>query len=245
MDIQAIKEWFDRPRSAMFTRAGRVIELYYQFHPRTVFLKTLPMHANVVDIGAGDGSLSVFKAWPKPKRLDLKLFAYALEKGAHFDKFEGYEIGDWNAAAPEFGGRLFDAIVCAHFIEHIAEPDTFVEWSARKLTAGGRLYLEWPSVHSLDLPSRTSLNDVGVSMVISRYDDDCTHQRGIPDRGRICDALRNRGLEIEQEGVIRLPWIEEQLMAKFKNGDDPFPRQAAYWSKTRWAQFVVATKPQA
>lgn len=243
MDIQAIKEWFDRPRNATFVRAGRVTELYYQFHPRTAFLKMLPMDASVVDIGAGDGSLLFFKAWPKPKRADLKLFAYALEKGASFGKFEGYEIGDWNAAPPEFDGRRFDAIVCAHFIEHIAEPDTFVQWAARKLMPGGRLYLEWPSVHSLDLPSQPSLKDAGVPLVISRYDDDCTHQRGIPDRGLICSALRDRGLQIEQEGLIRLPWIEEQLMAKFKNSDDPFPRQAAYWSKTKWSQFVVAAKP--
>ena len=243
MDIRAIKEWFDQPRNGMFMRAGRVVELYYQFHPRTVFLKTLPMRSHVVDIGAGDGSLSSFKTWPKPKRTDLKLFAYAMEEGAHFDKFEGYEIGDWNVAPPEFDGRLFDGIVCAHFIEHIEDPDTFVEWSARKLAAGGRLYLEWPSVHSMDLPSLHDLKGAGVPLVISRYEDDCTHQRAIPDRERICSALRDKGLEIEQEGLIRLPWIEEQLMGKFKNSDDPFPRQAAYWSKTRWSQFIVAAKP--
>lgn len=242
MDLAAIKEWFDRPRKAT-VGAERAVELYFQFHPRTAFLKTLPHHACVVDIGAGDGSLSVFKAWPEPARTDLKLFAYSIEKGEHFDKFESYEISDWNVAPPSFGGRKFDAIVCAHFIEHIADPATFVEWSAQKLEAGGRLYVEWPSVHSMNLPPLASVRDAGVPLIISRYEDDNTHQHSIPDRGQICSALRSAGLEIEHEGLIRLPWIEEELMANHRDADDPFPRQAAFWSKTGWSQFVIATKP--
>jgi len=36
--------------------------------------------------------------------------------------FEHYEISNFEETLPDFGGMLFDSIICSHFIEHVANP---------------------------------------------------------------------------------------------------------------------------
>lgn len=240
MNTEAIVDWYRRARKSNIS-PGQAQELYFQFHPRTAFLKMLPADAKVADIGAGDGSLSVFRKWPSPSREDLRLYAYSIEKGERFDQFEAYEISDWNQAPPEFGGVEFDAVVSAHFIEHIDEPASFAAWLARKLKPGGRAYVEWPSDASLSLPSKHDLAHAGVDLVISRFDDDGTHQI-LPRREDVERFVREAGLAISAAGVVRLPWLEEELMAHFRDAGDRFPSQAAFWSWSGWCQYLIIEK---
>jgi len=238
---EEIRDWYQQKRRPELPES-RVMELYFTFHPRTAFLKTLPADAVVADIGAGDGSLSSLLGWPSPARRDIRLHAYALEKGALFDRFESFEIGDWNAAPPEFSGRRFDALLCAHFIEHIGDPASFIAWAARKLVPGGRVYLEWPSPASLELPPVAELKALGVDIMISRFDDDSTH-RDLPATEDVVTACARHGLVVEGRGIVRLPWIEEEMLAHFRNDKDPFPRQAAFWSRTGWSQYLLLRQP--
>lgn len=233
-----IRAWFNKARQPKLDK-DRVAQLYFTFLPRTAFLKTLAPGSEVVDVGAGDGSLSVFRSWPEPNREDLRFYAYSIEKGRYFDDYIGYETSDWNVSQPEFDGKSFDAIVCAHFIEHIKDPESLVLWAARKLRKGGRIYLEWPSANSLTLPPRTELERLGVPLIISRFDDDGTHQV-LPDGDVIADALRNSGFAIESRGIIRLPWLEDELLGHHKDAEDGFYRQAAFWSYTGWSQYIIA-----
>lgn len=243
MDKEAVIEWYRRNRTPKLA-AGQVMELYFQFHPRTSFLKTLPSDASVVDIGAGDGSLSIFRNWPAPKRQDLRMYAYSIEKGERFDDFEAYEISDWNKAPPDFGATAFDAIVSAHFIEHIDDPATFVTWAGRKLKPGGRAYIEWPSAQSLTLPGKRTLAPSGVDLMVTRFDDDPTHQ-ALPERETIVRLASEAGFKIETSGIVRLPWFEEELMAHFRDAADRFPSQAAFWSWSGWCQYLILEKPAA
>lgn len=229
--------WFKKTRIATLDK-DRVAQLYFTFHPRTVFLKTLGLASEVVDIGAGDGSSAVFRSWPEPKREDLKIYAYSIEKGAYFDDFSGYELSDWNLSQPEFDGKCFDAILCAHFIEHIQDPVSLVRWARRKLRSGGRIYLEWPSANALSLPPRAELEALGVPLIISRFDDDGTHQ-ALPDGDAIAEAMRDNGFRIEARGTIRLPWLEDEMLSHGKDEMDGFYRQAAFWSYTGWCQYIV------
>lgn len=238
LDSDEICAWFNKARQPTLEK-DRVAQLYFTFLPRTAFLKTLAPAAEVVDIGAGDGSLSVFRSWPEPNREDLRFFAYSIEKGRYFDDYNGYELSDWNVSQPEFDGKRFDAVVCAHFIEHVQDPASLVRWAARKLRKGGRIYLEWPSASSLALPSRGELEKLGVPLIISRFDDDGTHQ-ALPDGDAIADAMRNCGFSIEARGIIRLPWLEDEMLGHHKDSEDGFYRQAAFWSYTGWSQYIVA-----
>lgn len=238
MEIDEICRWFDKERSPKLGKDS-VAQLYFTFHPRTAFLKTLPSDSEVVDIGAGDGSLSIFRSWPEPIRSDLRLYAYSIEKGKLFDDFSGYEISNWNIDQPDFDGKRFDAVVCAHFIEHIEDPLSLVAWAARKLRKGGRIYLEWPSPNSTSLPARAELEERGVPLIISRFDDDGTHQE-LPDGDAIVNAMLENGFKLESRGIVRLPWLEDEMLGHYRESEDGFYRQAAFWSYTGWAQYVVA-----
>lgn len=236
-----IEAWYHKLRSPRLS-SSKLSELYHTFHPKMAFLKMLPRSAVVADIGAGDGSLSSIRRWPAPARSDLQLHAYALEKGQAFDEYVSYEIGDWNEAPPEFGGLSFDAVVCVHFIEHIDDPVTFCNWLGRKLVPGGRAYIEWPSSRSIDLPSKHLLKDAGVELTISRFDDDKTHQR-LPNMDGIIESMKAAGLSIEAQGIIRLPWLEDEMMANAEGVDASFNRQVAFWSATGWSQYLVVHRP--
>lgn len=241
IDLQRIRDWWQQPRTPRLP-PDRAMELYFTYHPRTVFLKTCPAGARIVDVGAGDGTSQVFRKWPSPERPDLRMYAYSLEKGAHFDAFDGFETSDWNVSPPEFPGLEFDALLCAHFIEHIADPASLANWAARKMKPGARVFLEWPSPASLHLPAKRALADAGISLVISRFDDDDTH-RELPDADAIAASFNAEGFSIEARGVVRMPWLEDEILARHRDDADRFPAQAAFWSWTGWSQYLVLRAP--
>lgn len=242
MDIESLVAWFRQDRSARLPRQ-RAIENFYLYLPRTAFLKTLKANARVLDVGAGDGSLELFRNWLEPPRPDLVMYAYSLEKGKRFDAYAGYELGNWEEGPPRFGGMAFDAIIACHFIEHLSDPRGFLDWAGNRLAPGGRVYIEWPSAESLRLPPRTELLAHGVDVVISNFHDDATHQQ-LPDRAELLAALAQAGWLIDQQGVVKLPYFEEELLARCDAPPvDPVAKLSAFWSKTRWAQYFIASKP--
>lgn len=242
MKIDALVTWFHQKRSAQLPRQ-KAIENFYGYLPRTAFLKTLRHDASVLDVGAGDGSLELFRNWLEPRRADLKMYAYSLEKGKRFDAYAGYELGNWEEGPPEFKGVQFDAIIACHFIEHVSDPRAFLDWAADRLAPGGRMYVEWPSPASLELPPRTELLAQGVDVIISNFHDDATHRR-LPDRVELLTMLEQAGWLIDQQGVVKLPFFEEELLARCEEPPvDAVAKLSAFWSKTRWAQYFIASKP--
>jgi SAM-dependent methyltransferase len=241
--IDEIVAWFAASRRPSLGR-DEAITLLNSTHPRTLFVKTLARGACLLDVGAGDGGLEVFRRWPPPARTDLRMYAYALDKGANFGAYDGFELGDWESGPPAFSGIEFSAMFCSHFIEHIADPVPFLQWSAQRLPSGGRLYLEWPSPFSELLPKSADLAQRGVKLTISNFHDDATH-KAIHDRSRIVGGLVAAGFFIEQQGYLSLPFLEEEVLAHLAEGlDDAYAVQTAFWSKTRWAQYLVAVRKQ-
>ena len=242
VDIETLVAWFGQDRSARLPRQ-KAIEDFYRYLPRTAFLKTLKANARVLDVGAGDGSLELFRNWLEPSRPDLAMYAYSLERGNRFDAYAGYELGNWENGPPEFGGMAFDAIIACHFIEHVSDPHAFLDWAGGRLASGGRVYVEWPSPQSLRLPPRTALEARGVNVIISNFHDDSTH-RQLPDRAELLSTLEQSGWLIDQQGVVKLPFFEEELLARCDAPPaDPVAKLSAFWSKTRWAQYFIASKP--
>jgi hypothetical protein len=93
------------------------------------------------------------------------------------------------------------------------------------------------------LPSRAELDTVdGVPLMISRFQDDCTH-RDLPQRQVLIDGARASGLVVDTEGTISLPWLEDEMLAQFARHEDGFARQAAFWSRTLWSQYLIIRQP--
>src|SRR5665213_302042 len=76
MDARTI-ELLCRPAREPFLTSDDAIRSLHAFGPRCRFIKTLPAGATVLDAGAGEGSLQVYRHWPDPPRNDLRMFAWA------------------------------------------------------------------------------------------------------------------------------------------------------------------------
>ena len=238
-----IRAWFNQPIRRTLSD-GDLLESFHLQHPSKVFLKNLPIGASVLDIGAGDGSLSIFKRWPSPARPDLRLYAFSLAKGEKFDDYDGYEIGDWNLTKPMFDNMRFDAIMCVNFIEHIDDPAGLIRWVAEHLNPGGHVYFEWPTDASRFCPRLADLDAMGFGCITGNYFDDRTHRKWLPSARFVRRKARRSGLSIVSAGVVSMPLMEDELLGHFRDTGDIVSLQFAYWLKTGWVQFLTATHRQ-
>lgn len=241
MTADEIEVWYKADRVPRMSSEDAV-QFLHSMHPRTSFLKTLPHGSCLLDAGAGEGGFEVFRRWPPPPRLDIRMYAYSLVKGAKFDAYDGHETGRWESGPPSFADVRFDAVYCANFIEYLDDAVPFLAWTAERLAAGGRMYIEWPSPFAALLPKREELAKRGVMVGVSNFGDDAGKQR-IHDRSRIVSALSSLDFFIEHQGYVSLPYAEEEVLAHVGKGlEDPYAIQLVYWSKTRWAQYLVAVR---
>jgi SAM-dependent methyltransferase len=239
IDLERIRAWCDSA-AKLALADGEALEAWHLLSPQCRFLKALPDQAAVLDVGAGDGALQIYRHWPPPQRPDLTMYAFAMDRGSLFDRYDGYELGMWPSARPGFGDKQFDAIFAANFIEHIEAPLDFIRWAAGRLAPRGRLFLEWPRETSLSLPTTAALQAVGVDVMTGNYFDDATHRPQLPPARAVQAALIAAGLQIEATGIAQTPWLHDHLMAIGKLTNDRVHRTLAYWSFTGWTQYVVA-----
>jgi SAM-dependent methyltransferase len=241
LEIGRIKQWFETV-GAPSLPYDLVLETWHSLGQQCRFVKTLPAGASVLDVGAGDGALQVYRRWPAPERPDLSMYAFAMDRGGMFDRYDGCELGTWPDVKPNFGGRQLDAIFAANFIEHIEGPIEFVRWCGDRLSARGRIFLEWPRPESIALPTTADLHAIGIDVMTGSYFDDATHGSDLPATAAVHAWLVAAGLQIEAAGVARVPYFEDHLMAYGKRTDDMVSRTLSYWSFTGWTQFVVARR---
>jgi len=212
--------------------------------PRIRFLKSLPEHSTVLDLGAGEGSLALFKAWLSPRRDDLRMYAVSLADGPHKGLYEAWENGDFETMEP-FPGRVFDAVYAAHFAEHIAGGvDRVLGWIAARLAPQGRVYLEMPSIFSLHGPRCAALRAAGYNVSATNFHDDHTHKETV-DLDTIRATMRRHGLFVEESGYWRNPYLESALSGLAGQTGDQFHATVAVWMATRFAQYAVAVKDDA
>ena len=233
MEIGQIRRWFETIETSSLPNS-LVFEVWHSLSHQCRFVKTLPAAASVLDIGAGDGALQIYRKWPAPQRLDLRMYAFAMDRGSMFGQYDAHELGVWPEVKPNFGGREFDAICAANFIEHIDGPMDFIRWSADHLSARGRIFLEWPRPESLSLPTTAKLHGIGIDVMTGNYFDDATHRSELPTTEAVHACLLSAGLKVEAAGAVRVPYFEDHLMAYGKQTDDMVSRTLAYWSFTGW-----------
>jgi SAM-dependent methyltransferase len=211
--------------------------------PRNRFIQTTRFGGALLDAGAGDGSSLTLRKWLAPQRNDLRMYAWAGEKGDGFAAFDGCEVGYWPQHVPQFGGLSFDAILCANFIEHIDDPLDFIAWAVSRLAPAGRLYLEWPRLESIDLPGAAALRELGVHVTTGTYHDDNTHRQNPPLAADVIRTLGDLGLAVRQSGTVSIPFIDQQVAIHARRTNTLAALTIAYWSYTGWCQYLIAEKP--
>jgi len=209
--------------------------------PRTIFLKSLPNGAVVMDVGAGDGSLVNYKLWPFFERTDLEMHALSLDKGKNFDSYDSYEIKNFETDPDIFPGMKFDAMVCCHFLEHMHDPAGAIDFFSQKIQPGGRLYLEWPHPVTKKFPSCNALVDTGASITTLNFFDDSTHIEAWPG-DHVIALLEQAGFSIETAGRIHLPWIGEQMKNHAKRANDTIRMTIGSWAALGWSQYIIASR---
>jgi hypothetical protein len=242
--LDELVQWLSEIRVPLLSRED--CWRYYQiFRPSTRFIKTLNLNSHVLDFGAGTGGAVGLKTWPEPAREDLKFFAYSLKYAKNFENYDGYEIGNFEVRTPEFTNIEFSAVFASHVIEHLNDPDRFFAWAVQRTAQVARFYLEWPSADSMTLPRKNEFMQKGFDIMITNFFDDGSHV-AIPSRESIVTNLTRLGLTIEEQGVIRAPFLEGELLASAESWPTEFEkeivRRNAFWSYTSWAQYVIASK---
>jgi len=239
VDIDEIAHWYFADRKRVLSDS-EAVSAFHSIGARCRFLKTLPLNATVLDVGAGDGSLHLFRDWPPILRSDVRVYAYAGERGKNFDRYDGSEVGWWPRQPPSFDGMPFDAIMACHFIEHIDSPLEFVSWACDRLAPWGRIFLEWPSPQSVRLPTTAVLRARGMNIMVGNYFDDSTHRTEAPDMQRVVGKLQAVNMQITEYGIARVPFIDGEMLSAARAKNDIVDSTLAYWSFTGWCQYVTA-----
>ena len=204
------------------------------------FLKMPGKTLAILDVGCGSHSPSLTKHWLRTcryygvdrERCNNSDLDYALMDGFFGEDLETSDL----SMIPD---EAFDGIIMAHVIEHLGNGEEVIARLARKLRAGGKIYLEFPSERSLTLPSGVgSLN----------FHDDPSHVRlySIPVVSAACGAA---GLTVTKSGIRRdSAWIAIDLMSLplqlaslVRNGKLFGP---LLWDLLGFASFVIATKAE-
>jgi len=213
---------------------------YYVIPPRLkLFRNSVDKDFAILDVGCGNASVLQTKKWYPRCRyfgLDLSRDSFSSEELSHMEKLF---IADLDCDdLGELPDAHFDVIVMSHVIEHVRDGLSAVERLTKKLAPRGRIYIEFPSVRSLGLPSaRRTL----------QFCDDPTHVR-VYSVKEVANVLLANGLKVTKAGRRR-EWlrialspltIPSQIKTLLTEGRLD---AVGLWDLCGFADYVYAEKP--
>ena len=162
----------------------------------------------ILDIGCGNNSPATTKRWfPDSHYSGADIQCYNLDDQdlAAMDTFYLLDPDDLSYSSIPDGG--FDFIILHHVIEHMTMPAPILAAICSKLKPGGYIWIAFPSLRTLSLPSAYGT---------LQFCDDPTHVR-IPDVREVSNILlanevkvlhagRSRSFAREAIGAMLLPW---------------------------------------
>ncbi len=229
---------FSALRSVQVTDRNEILAWYWSHHPRFRFLKSIRPEGNVADIGAGGGGLVSWKNWLTPLRDDLQIYAVDLQKSDLFEKYAGYQICNLDDEPLKFDASFFDAAVLSHILEHITEPKNLLRELRRVMRPGGEMYIEVPTLESMDFPSRREFLNGGIPVSTVNFFDDSTHRRTF-SQNELRTLAESTGYRMLDSGTIRNRFAEDTLMIQGASHNDEELCTYGIWSRLGFAHFVV------
>lgn len=154
------------------------------------FLKKLNPRAKILDVGCGGSQVLVAKTF-QPKcyyvGIDIQDFRQSDEAKLAMDEYLVVNPEEFAASIKALNQR-FDAVICAHNLEHVNDRDSTLAAMLSVLKPGGQIYLSFPTEKSVDFPERgKGLN----------YFADGTHKDLPPNFDEVVSRLRASGFTID------------------------------------------------
>src|SRR6202023_3180348 len=90
-------------------------------HSRVIEL--VPAHSRVLDLGSGAGAVGAALT----ERKSCTVIGCDFERGALTGSYDRFFLVDLNKGIPEFPGERFDYILALDIIEHLNNPEDFLD----------------------------------------------------------------------------------------------------------------------
>lgn len=156
-------------------------------------LTSAPLH--ILDIGCGNNSPSVTKRWFPGchySGADIQRYNLSEADDAAMDAF--YLLGTDGEGYDAIPDSSFDFVILNHVLEHMAEPAPILAALCAKLKPGGHIWIAFPSLRSLELPS--SVDET------LQFCDDPTHVY-LPCVREVANTLLAHGVKVLHAGRSR------------------------------------------
>ena len=164
-------------------------------------LPAIPLH--ILDIGCGNNSPTTTRRWfPNCHYAGADIQNYNNDPGdmAAMDQF--YQVGEDGSGYSAIPDNTYDFVILHHVMEHMKLAMPNLEAICSKLKPGGYIWIAFPSLRSLSLPSGEGT---------LQFCDDPTHVY-VPGIREITNVLLANGVRVLHAGRSR-SWSRELLGA--------------------------------
>ncbi len=158
------------------------------------------------------------------------------------DRYAAFHVMDFDGVRFPYPDSHFDAALSSHVIEHLRQQDGLATELARVLKPGGMVYIETPTDDSCHFPGREFFIANGCPTTTINFFDDHTHTIAV-SRQALKDMFIQKGFSLHEAGTIKMPYLEDPLLAKAVARNDQELGSYALWSKLGFAHYAVFQKP--
>lgn len=165
----------------------QIFSLRLQSRGKYAFINSLDKNSKILDVGCGSNSPNYTKTLlPDCNYIGLDIQDYNQTRENLADEYIITNSENFVRSINELD-QDFDAVICAHNIEHCEDRFGTIAAITRRLRVGGKAYLSFPTSSSKGFPSRKGCLN---------YFDDPTHLGDPPDFEENIESLEKGGLDV-------------------------------------------------
>ncbi|MEO7801837.1 MAG: class I SAM-dependent methyltransferase [Ginsengibacter sp.] len=221
-----------------------LVSQYYQYHPRLSSIKNCSPDAKVLDIGCGSGRLGYWKNYLLPKRNDIYITGIDLYTPVEKTALDAFFKVNLDEEILPFPDKSFDFIFMSHLIEHVQDWKALLFECDRVLKEASTLYIETPSLHSVNLPPRNLFVENGFTCTTINFYDDSTHTVAV-DLDDVKKHMTDIGYYTLNQGYCKSVFLEDALIQYGFHFRDEEVTSYGIWSKLLFASGILLQKRSA